>query len=44
LEDNLDAAAASRVPLSSPYPIIIGGDFNIIRSPVEKNNENYSDR
>jgi hypothetical protein len=25
-------------------PIIIGGDFNIIRSPDEKNNENYNDR
>ena len=25
-------------------PIIIGGDFNIIRRPDEKNNDNYSDR
>jgi len=25
-------------------PIIIGGDFNIIRKPDEKNNDNYSDR
>jgi len=25
-------------------PILIGGDFNIIRRPNEKNNDNYSDR
>ena len=25
-------------------PIIIGGDFNIIRGPNEKNNSNYNDR
>jgi hypothetical protein len=25
-------------------PIIIGGDFNIIRNPGEKNNESYNDR
>jgi exonuclease III len=33
-----------RVCSKDTLPIIIGGDFNIIRSPVEKNNENYSDR
>jgi hypothetical protein len=25
-------------------PMLIGGDFNIIRGPNEKNNTNYSDR
>jgi hypothetical protein len=25
-------------------PILIGGDFNILRSPDEKNNDNYDDR
>jgi hypothetical protein len=25
-------------------PILIGGDFNILRNPDEKNNENYNDR
>jgi exonuclease III len=25
-------------------PILIGGDFNIIRGPHEKNNANYSER
>jgi hypothetical protein len=25
-------------------PILVGGDFNILRSPDEKNNTNYSDR
>ena len=25
-------------------PIIIGGDFNIIRGPDEKNNNNYNDK
>jgi hypothetical protein len=25
-------------------PIVIGGDFNIIRRPDEKNNDNYNDR
>jgi hypothetical protein len=24
--------------------LLLGGDFNIIRSPDEKNNDNYSDR
>jgi hypothetical protein len=23
-------------------PILIGGDFNILRSPLEKNNNNYN--
>lgn len=26
------------------HPTIIGGDFNIIRNPQEKNNDNYNDR
>lgn len=25
-------------------PIMIGGDFNIIRGPQEKNNDNYNER
>jgi hypothetical protein len=25
-------------------PILIGDDFNILRNPNEKNNENYNDR
>ena len=25
-------------------PIMIGGDFNILRNPLEKNNDNYDDR
>jgi len=33
-----------RVCSKETVPIIIGGDFNIIRSPDEKNNENYNDR
>ena len=33
-----------RVCSKETLPIIIGGDFNIIRRPDEKNNENYSDR
>ena len=33
-----------RVCSKQTLPIIIGGDFNIIRRPDEKNNENYSDR
>jgi len=33
-----------RVCSKDTLPIVIGGDFNIIRSPDEKNNENYSDR
>jgi endonuclease/exonuclease/phosphatase family metal-dependent hydrolase len=33
-----------RVCLKETLPIIIGGDFNIIRRPDEKNNDNYSDR
>ncbi|WVZ53716.1 hypothetical protein U9M48_004621, partial [Paspalum notatum var. saurae] len=30
--------------LCSKLPMIIGGDFNIIRKPSEKNNNNYNDR
>ena len=33
-----------RVCSKETLPIIIGGDFNIIRRPDEKNNDNYSDR
>jgi hypothetical protein len=33
-----------RVCSKEALPIVIGGDFNIIRSPDEKNNDNYSDR
>ena len=33
-----------RVCSKGTVPIIIGGDFNIIRKPNEKNNDNYSDR
>ena len=33
-----------RVCSKEALPIIIGGDFNIIRRPDEKNNDNYSDR
>jgi len=33
-----------RVCSNETLPIIMGGDFNIIRSPSEKNNANYSDR
>ena len=33
-----------RVCSKETVPIIIGGDFNIIGSPDEKNNENYNDR
>jgi exonuclease III len=33
-----------RVCSKDTLPIIIGSDFNIIRSPDDKNNENYSDR
>jgi hypothetical protein len=25
-------------------PILIGGDFNILRNPDEKNNKNYNDQ
>ncbi|WVZ62463.1 hypothetical protein U9M48_012212 [Paspalum notatum var. saurae] len=30
--------------MKETLPILIGGDFNIIREPTEKNNANYSDR
>jgi hypothetical protein len=33
-----------RVCSKENIPIIIGGDFNIIRRPDEKNNDNYNDR
>jgi hypothetical protein len=33
-----------RVCSKDTLPMIIGGDFNIIRRPDEKNNDNYSDR
>jgi exonuclease III len=33
-----------RVCSKETVPIIMGGDFNIIRRPDEKNNDNYSDR
>jgi endonuclease/exonuclease/phosphatase family metal-dependent hydrolase len=33
-----------RVCSKKSLPIIIGGDFNIIRRPDEKNNDNYNDR
>jgi exonuclease III len=33
-----------RVCSKESLPIIIGGDFNIIRQPDEKNNDNYNDR
>ena len=33
-----------RVCSKEALPIIIGGDFNIIRRPDEKNNDNYNDR
>jgi len=33
-----------RVCSKEALPILIGGDFNIIRKPDEKNNDNYSDR
>jgi exonuclease III len=33
-----------RVCSKETIPIIIGGDFNIIRRPEEKNNENFNDR
>jgi hypothetical protein len=33
-----------RVCSKEALPIIIGGDFNIIQSPDEKNNANYNDR
>jgi hypothetical protein len=25
-------------------PVLISGDFNILKSPEEKNNDNYNDR
>ena len=33
-----------RVCSKETLPLIIGGDFNIIRRPDEKNNDNYNDR
>jgi hypothetical protein len=33
-----------RVCSKEALPIVIGGDFNIIRRPDEKNNDNYNDR
>jgi exonuclease III len=33
-----------RVCSKQTVPMVIGGDFNIIRSPDEKNNDNYNDR
>jgi hypothetical protein len=33
-----------RVCSKEALPIVIGGDFNIIRSPDEKNNDDYNDR
>jgi hypothetical protein len=33
-----------RVCLKETLPLIIGGDFNIIRRPDKKNNDNYNDR
>jgi hypothetical protein len=33
-----------RICSKETLPIFMGGDFNIIRSPIEKNNSNYSDR
>ena len=33
-----------RVCSKEALPIIIGGDFNIIRRPYEKNNDNFSNR
>ena len=33
-----------RVCSKETLPVIIGGDFNIIRRPDEKNNDNYNDR
>jgi len=33
-----------RVCSKEVVPIVIGGDFNIIRKPDEKNNDNYNDR
>ena len=35
---------ASMSPIGHDTTILIGGDFNIIRGPHEKNNANYSDR
>jgi hypothetical protein len=33
-----------RICSKETLPVFMGGDFNIIRSPIEKNNNNYSDR
>lgn len=33
-----------RICSKETLPVVIGGDFNIIRSPEEKNNDNYNDR
>ena len=27
---------------SSPYPVVVGGDFNLIRGPQDKNNNNIN--
>ena len=29
---------------NEPLPMMVGGDFNIIRKPEEKNNDNYNPR
>jgi hypothetical protein len=33
-----------RVCSKDTLPILIGGDFNIIRGPDKKNNDHYNDR
>jgi hypothetical protein len=33
-----------RICSKDTLPIVIGGDFNIIRGPEEKNNNNYNDK
>ena len=37
-------AELAHLCLKETLPMIIGDDFNIIRGPVEKNNNNYDDR
>ena len=33
-----------RICEDNPLPILVGGDFNIIRSKEEKNNDNFNER
>jgi hypothetical protein len=37
-------AELARIRDNEPLPIMVGGDFNIIRHKEEKNNENFNSR